>query len=198
MQLCPNHFEETYDPTTEDPSRERKSWKGRYKWRMKNGFGLGYREQVVVDGTIMHGGGSGPRQGKKSTTAIRESQRIRDGEGFMLVNSFNCASIFPPTRKIRTRLEVPVYLDKKERLLSPEPKRQEFHKHSLAHDIIPFFSCKSRERAGPPLRRLQKILPKSQPTDGDTSNPDSVKRFIRGKSSNAPRQKSTASGSGVS
>lgn len=71
---------------------------------MKNGFGLGYREQVVVDGTIMHAGGSGPRQGKKSTTAIRESQRIRDGEGFMLVNSFNCASIFPPTRKIRSQI----------------------------------------------------------------------------------------------
>ncbi|KAL7273286.1 RAS2 protein [Rhizina undulata] len=70
IQLCLNHFVETYDPTIEDS----------------------YRKQVVIDGTacmleVLD------TAGQEEYTALRD-QWIRDGEGFVLVYSISSRSSF--------------------------------------------------------------------------------------------------------
>jgi GTPase KRas protein len=70
IQLCLNHFVETYDPTIEDS----------------------YRKQVVIDNTacmleVLD------TAGQEEYTALRD-QWIRDGEGFVLVYSISSRSSF--------------------------------------------------------------------------------------------------------
>lgn len=70
IQLCLNHFVETYDPTIEDS----------------------YRKQVVIDGNscmleVLD------TAGQEEYTALRD-QWIRDGEGFVLVYSITSRSSF--------------------------------------------------------------------------------------------------------
>lgn len=70
IQLCLNHFVETYDPTIEDS----------------------YRKQVVIDGNscmleVLD------TAGQEEYTALRD-QWIRDGEGFVLVYSISSRSSF--------------------------------------------------------------------------------------------------------
>jgi len=70
IQLCLNHFVETYDPTIEDS----------------------YRKQVVIDGIacmleVLD------TAGQEEYTALRD-QWIRDGEGFVLVYSISSRSSF--------------------------------------------------------------------------------------------------------
>lgn len=70
IQLCLNHFVETYDPTIEDS----------------------YRKQVVIDGfscmlEVLD------TAGQEEYTALRD-QWIRDGEGFVLVYSISSRSSF--------------------------------------------------------------------------------------------------------
>jgi len=70
IQLCLNHFVETYDPTIEDS----------------------YRKQVVIDGAscmleVLD------TAGQEEYTALRD-QWIRDGEGFVLVYSISSRSSF--------------------------------------------------------------------------------------------------------
>jgi len=80
IQLCLNHFVETYDPTIEDS----------------------YRKQVVIDDQpcileVLD------TAGQEEYTALRD-QWIRDGEGFLLVYSITSRSTFERVEKFRTQI----------------------------------------------------------------------------------------------
>ncbi|KAI8802472.1 small G-protein Ras2 [Cladochytrium replicatum] len=81
IQLCLNHFVETYDPTIEDS----------------------YRKQVVIDDRpcileVLD------TAGQEEYTALRD-QWIRDGEGFLLVYSIVARSTFERVEKFREQIE---------------------------------------------------------------------------------------------
>lgn len=81
MQLCLNHFVETYDPTIEDS----------------------YRKQVVIDQQscmleVLD------TAGQEEYTALRD-QWIRDGEGFVLVYSITSRSSFTRIRKFYSQIQ---------------------------------------------------------------------------------------------
>ena len=81
MQLCLNHFVETYDPTIEDS----------------------YRKQVVIDSQscmleVLD------TAGQEEYTALRD-QWIRDGEGFILVYSITSRSSFTRIRKFHNQIQ---------------------------------------------------------------------------------------------
>ncbi|KAI9024302.1 small GTPase superfamily [Phycomyces nitens] len=80
IQLCLNHFVETYDPTIEDS----------------------YRKQVVIDDhpcvlEVLD------TAGQEEYTALRD-QWIRDGEGFLLVYSITTRSTFERIRRFRDQI----------------------------------------------------------------------------------------------
>ncbi|KAL0092346.1 small G-protein Ras2 [Phycomyces blakesleeanus] len=80
IQLCLNHFVETYDPTIEDS----------------------YRKQVVIDDhpcilEVLD------TAGQEEYTALRD-QWIRDGEGFLLVYSITARSTFERIRRFRDQI----------------------------------------------------------------------------------------------
>ncbi|KAH7047912.1 small G-protein Ras2 [Linnemannia elongata] len=80
IQLCLNHFVETYDPTIEDS----------------------YRKQVVIDDQscvleVLD------TAGQEEYTALRD-QWIRDGEGFLLVYSIAARSTFDRIRRFRDQI----------------------------------------------------------------------------------------------
>jgi len=81
IQLCLNHFVETYDPTIEDS----------------------YRKQVVIDGQscmleVLD------TAGQEEYTALRD-QWIRDGEGFVLVYSITSRSSFSRIQKFYNQIQ---------------------------------------------------------------------------------------------
>ncbi|MCJ1470647.1 Ras GTPase ras2 [Pseudocyphellaria aurata] len=81
IQLCLNHFVETYDPTIEDS----------------------YRKQVVIDSQscmleVLD------TAGQEEYTALRD-QWIRDGEGFVLVYSITSRSSFNRIRKFHNQIQ---------------------------------------------------------------------------------------------
>ncbi|KAI9254003.1 small GTPase superfamily [Phascolomyces articulosus] len=80
IQLCLNHFVETYDPTIEDS----------------------YRKQVVIDDQpcileVLD------TAGQEEYTALRD-QWIRDGEGFLLVYSITARSTFERIERFREQI----------------------------------------------------------------------------------------------
>jgi len=80
IQLCLNHFVETYDPTIEDS----------------------YRKQVVIDDRacvleVLD------TAGQEEYTALRD-QWIRDGEGFLLVYSITARSTFERVERYRDQI----------------------------------------------------------------------------------------------
>lgn len=82
MQLCLNHFVETYDPTIEDS----------------------YRKQVVIDGQscmleVLD------TAGQEEYTALRD-QWIRDGEGFVLVYSITSRASFSRITKFYNQIKM--------------------------------------------------------------------------------------------
>ncbi|KAI4115259.1 MAG: hypothetical protein LQ345_004107 [Seirophora villosa] len=190
LSLCPNHFKETYDPTTEDASREKKSWKGIYIWRMKNGFGLGYGKQVVVDGAIMHAEGSGPRQGKKSATAPQGPtdprwRRLHAGQQHQLRKHLSTGYASS------TAVGSAGVLGQEEKTPRPISQWSRIPQAQPAHDIIPFFSSMRRSSKMPNItqgmlvREQRKSRASTAPTNdssnartyADISTPDSIKRF---------------------
>ena len=81
LQLCLNHFVETYDPTIEDS----------------------YRKQVVIDAQscmleVLD------TAGQEEYTALRD-QWIRDGEGFVLVYSITSRSSFKRIQKFYNQIQ---------------------------------------------------------------------------------------------
>ncbi|KAL8696257.1 MAG: hypothetical protein Q9224_002890 [Gallowayella concinna] len=81
IQLCLNHFVETYDPTIEDS----------------------YRKQVVIDAQscmleVLD------TAGQEEYTALRD-QWIRDGEGFVLVYSITSRASFSRIRKFHSQIQ---------------------------------------------------------------------------------------------
>ncbi|QIW95920.1 hypothetical protein AMS68_001438 [Peltaster fructicola] len=81
IQLCLNHFVETYDPTIEDS----------------------YRKQVQIDGQscmleVLD------TAGQEEYTALRD-QWIRDGEGFVLVYSISSRSSFARIQKFHHQIQ---------------------------------------------------------------------------------------------
>ncbi|KAI9750693.1 MAG: Ras GTPase [Chaenotheca gracillima] len=81
IQLCLNHFVETYDPTIEDS----------------------YRKQVVIDSQscmleVLD------TAGQEEYTALRD-QWIRDGEGFVLVYSISSRSSFTRIQKFHSHVQ---------------------------------------------------------------------------------------------
>ena len=81
LQLCLNHFVETYDPTIEDS----------------------YRKQVVIDAQscmleVLD------TAGQEEYTALRD-QWIRDGEGFVLVYSITSRSSFKRIQKFYKQIQ---------------------------------------------------------------------------------------------
>ncbi|MCJ1297911.1 Ras GTPase ras2, partial [Hypocenomyce scalaris] len=81
IQLCLNHFVETYDPTIEDS----------------------YRKQVVIDSQscmleVLD------TAGQEEYTALRD-QWIRDGEGFVLVYSITSRSSFTRIQKFHHQIQ---------------------------------------------------------------------------------------------
>ncbi len=81
VQLCLNHFVETYDPTIEDS----------------------YRKQVVIDGQscmleVLD------TAGQEEYTALRD-QWIRDGEGFVLVYSITSRAAFSRIQKFHSQIQ---------------------------------------------------------------------------------------------
>ncbi|KAI9683631.1 MAG: Ras GTPase ras2 [Trizodia sp. TS-e1964] len=81
IQLCLNHFVETYDPTIEDS----------------------YRKQVQIDGMpcmleVLD------TAGQEEYTALRD-QWIRDGEGFVLVYSISSRSSFSRIQKFHQQIQ---------------------------------------------------------------------------------------------
>ncbi|KAJ5140623.1 hypothetical protein N7448_004031 [Penicillium atrosanguineum] len=82
IQLCLNHFVETYDPTIEDS----------------------YRKQVVIDGQscmleVLD------TAGQEEYTALRD-QWIRDGEGFVLVYSITSRASFSRITKFYNQIKM--------------------------------------------------------------------------------------------
>ncbi|KAI0390459.1 ras family protein [Xylariaceae sp. FL0594] len=136
IQLCLQHFVETYDPTIEDS----------------------YRKQVVIDGTacmleVLD------TAGQEEYTALRD-QWIRDGEGFVLVYSISARSSFtrikrfyhqiqrvkescqttgnvypPPITPVQPASSVPIMLvgNKSDRVTEREVSTQEGH--ALAREL---------------------------------------------------------------
>jgi len=110
IQLCLNHFVETYDPTIEDS----------------------YRKQVVIDDQtcvleVLD------TAGQEEYTALRD-QWIRDGEGFLLVYSIAARSTFERIKRFRDQIvrvkdseNVPLMLvgNKCDRLTDREVSRDE-------------------------------------------------------------------------
>ncbi|OQO01212.1 Protein ras-2 [Cryoendolithus antarcticus] len=81
IQLCLNHFVETYDPTIEDS----------------------YRKQVVIDGQscmleVLD------TAGQEEYTALRD-QWIRDGEGFVLVYSISSRASFTRIQRFHHQIQ---------------------------------------------------------------------------------------------
>ncbi|KAH9906709.1 ras family-domain-containing protein [Xylariomycetidae sp. FL2044] len=81
IQLCLQHFVETYDPTIEDS----------------------YRKQVVIDGSacmleVLD------TAGQEEYTALRD-QWIRDGEGFVLVYSISSRSSFSRIKRFHNQIQ---------------------------------------------------------------------------------------------
>ncbi|GAP84666.1 putative protein ras-2 [Rosellinia necatrix] len=81
IQLCLQHFVETYDPTIEDS----------------------YRKQVVIDGSscmleVLD------TAGQEEYTALRD-QWIRDGEGFVLVYSISSRSSFTRIKRFHHQIQ---------------------------------------------------------------------------------------------
>lgn len=81
MQLCLNHFVETYDPTIEDS----------------------YRKQVQIDGQscmleVLD------TAGQEEYTALRD-QWIRDGEGFVLVYSISSRPSFTRIQRFHSQIQ---------------------------------------------------------------------------------------------
>ncbi|KAI1500813.1 ras family-domain-containing protein [Biscogniauxia marginata] len=81
IQLCLQHFVETYDPTIEDS----------------------YRKQVVIDGSacmleVLD------TAGQEEYTALRD-QWIRDGEGFVLVYSISSRSSFSRIKRFHHQIQ---------------------------------------------------------------------------------------------
>eukprot|EP00732_Lithocolla_globosa_P004304 Lithocolla_globosa_v1_NODE_3914_length_1551_cov_49.851604.p1 type:complete len:205 gc:universal NODE_3914_length_1551_cov_49.851604:1345-731(-) len=79
IQLCLNHFVETYDPTIEDS----------------------YRKQVVIDEPCVLE--VLDTAGQEEYTALRD-QWIRDGEGFVLVYSIIARSTFDRVQRFRDQI----------------------------------------------------------------------------------------------
>lgn len=128
IQLCLNHFVETYDPTIEDS----------------------YRKQVVIDNTacmleVLD------TAGQEEYTALRD-QWIRDGEGFVLVYSISSRSSFTRIPRFHGQIlrvkessttggnysannNVPIMLvgNKSDRVTEREVSTQEGH--ALARDL---------------------------------------------------------------
>jgi len=110
IQLCLNHFVETYDPTIEDS----------------------YRKQVVIDDQacvleVLD------TAGQEEYTALRD-QWIRDGEGFLLVYSIASRSTFERVERFRDQIsrvkdmdEVPMILvgNKCDKVTEREVSREE-------------------------------------------------------------------------
>jgi len=110
IQLCLNHFVETYDPTIEDS----------------------YRKQVVIDGQscvleVLD------TAGQEEYTALRD-QWIRDGEGLLLVYSISSRSTFERVERFREQIGrvketdmVPIILvgNKCDRVTEREVSREE-------------------------------------------------------------------------
>ncbi|KAK2750708.1 Ras GTPase ras2 [Myotisia sp. PD_48] len=82
IQLCLNHFVETYDPTIEDS----------------------YRKQVVIDqqSCVLE---VLDTAGQEEYTALRD-QWIRDGEGFVLVYSITSRSSFSRIQKFHQQIQL--------------------------------------------------------------------------------------------
>ncbi|KAJ4863041.1 ras family domain-containing protein [Trichoderma breve] len=118
IQLCLQHFVETYDPTIEDS----------------------YRKQVVIDGQpcmleVLD------TAGQEEYTALRD-QWIRDGEGFVLVYSIASRSSFTRIKRfhhqiqrVKESLPVPIMLvgNKSDRVTEREVSTQEGH--ALAREL---------------------------------------------------------------
>ncbi|RPB24497.1 ras-domain-containing protein [Terfezia boudieri ATCC MYA-4762] len=124
IQLCLNHFVETYDPTIEDS----------------------YRKQVVIDGAscmleVLD------TAGQEEYTALRD-QWIRDGEGFVLVYSISSRSSFTRIPRFHSQIlrvkessssggvnQVPIMLvgNKSDRVTEREVSTQEGH--ALAREL---------------------------------------------------------------
>lgn len=110
IQLCLNHFVETYDPTIEDS----------------------YRKQVVIDDMacvleVLD------TAGQEEYTALRD-QWIRDGEGFLLVYSITSRSTFERVERYRSQIfrvkdtdDTPMILvgNKADKLTEREVSREE-------------------------------------------------------------------------
>ncbi|KAI8816519.1 small G-protein Ras2 [Fimicolochytrium jonesii] len=110
IQLCLNHFVETYDPTIEDS----------------------YRKQVVIDDQpcileVLD------TAGQEEYTALRD-QWIRDGEGFLLVYSITSRSTFERVERFKQQInrvkdtdEVPMILigNKCDRVAEREVSKEE-------------------------------------------------------------------------
>ncbi|KAI7847582.1 small GTPase superfamily [Circinella umbellata] len=110
IQLCLNHFVETYDPTIEDS----------------------YRKQVVIDeqACVLE---VLDTAGQEEYTALRD-QWIRDGEGFLLVYSISSRSTFERVERFRDQIfrvkdinEVPLILvgNKCDKVTEREVSREE-------------------------------------------------------------------------
>ncbi|XP_044716995.1 ras family domain-containing protein [Hirsutella rhossiliensis] len=120
IQLCLQHFVETYDPTIEDS----------------------YRKQVVIDNQpcmleVLD------TAGQEEYTALRD-QWIRDGEGFVLVYSISSRSSFTRIKRFHHQIQrvkespqmpVPVMLvgNKSDRVTEREVSTQEGH--ALAREL---------------------------------------------------------------
>ncbi|KAI9269717.1 small G-protein Ras2 [Helicostylum pulchrum] len=110
IQLCLNHFVETYDPTIEDS----------------------YRKQVVIDDfpcvlEVLD------TAGQEEYTALRD-QWIRDGEGFLIVYSITSRSTYDRVNKFRDQIfrvkdlnKVPLILvgNKSDKVTDREVSREE-------------------------------------------------------------------------
>ncbi|PWW77177.1 ras-domain-containing protein [Tuber magnatum] len=178
IQLCLNHFVETYDPTIEDS----------------------YRKQVVIDNTacmleVLD------TAGQEEYTALRD-QWIRDGEGFVLVYSISSRSSFTRIPRFHGQIlrvkessttggnypannSVPIMLvgNKSDRVTEREVSTQEGH--ALARELGCEFveasakNCVNVERAFYDVVRIlrrqrQSIAKRTQgPGVGDGNEPQS-------------------------
>ncbi|CEI95490.1 Putative Small G-protein Ras2 [Rhizopus microsporus] len=136
IQLCLNHFVETYDPTIEDS----------------------YRKQTVIDGfacilEVLD------TAGQEEYTALRD-QWIRDGEGFLIVYSITSRSTFETADKFKQQIvrikeveSIPLILvgNKCDKVIEREVSRDEgfIKAHELHCDFIETSAktCTNVERA---------------------------------------------------
>ncbi|RPA91646.1 ras-domain-containing protein [Choiromyces venosus 120613-1] len=190
IQLCLNHFVETYDPTIEDS----------------------YRKQVVIDNTacmleVLD------TAGQEEYTALRD-QWIRDGEGFVLVYSISSRSSFTRIPRFHGQIlrvkessttggnytannNVPIMLvgNKSDRVTEREVSTQEGH--ALARDLGCEFveasakNCVNVERAFYDvvriLRRQRQIIAKRTQGPGVNDGNETQGGRPGGKSRRGPR-----------